>query len=209
MRPDVVIDATGGLPAFGEVHDPAGLLVSTWDVLTGTRTVAGSVLFFDDHGGHQGLSCAATLAARDDIRLTVATPERSLGNGMGDVNRPQYLEPLYGSGATLLPDRELAAVLRDGNRVRAELHNTYTGAPETFVVDHVVMEAGSEPNTALYDALSPMAANKGAINLARLARGKSQPMPANGFALWRVGDAVVHRGIHAAMLEARRLCQNL
>ncbi len=208
-RPDIVVDATGGLPTFGDVDDPDGLLVSTWDVLTGARTVRGEVLFFDDHGGHQGLSCAATLAARDDIRLTVATPERSLGNGMGEVNRPQYLESLYGHGAALLPDRELAAITREGNRVRAELHNTYTGAAEMFVVDHVVMEAGSEPNTALYDTLSPLSANGGVVDLALLAGGKAQSMPVDGFAMWRVGDAVVHRGIHAAILESRRLCQNV
>jgi 2,4-dienoyl-CoA reductase-like NADH-dependent reductase (Old Yellow Enzyme family) len=208
-RPDVVVDATGGLPSFGDVHDPDGLLLSTWDVLSGARTVTGTVLLFDDHGGHQGLSCAATLAARDDIRLVVATPERALGNGMGDVNRPQYLEPLYGSAATLLPDRELTAVVRDGNRVRAELHNTYIDQTETLAVDHVVMEAGSEANTMLYDTLSPSSANRGIVDLALLAAGQAQPVPADGFALWRVGDAVVHRGIHAAILESRRLCQNL
>ena len=127
---------------------------------------------------------------------------------MGDVNRPQYLEPLYGHGAMLLPDRELAVVAREGNRVRAELRNTYTGAAETMVVDHVVMEAGSEPNTALHAALSPLAANGGAVESALLAAGHAQPVPADGFVLWRVGDAVVHRGIHAAILESRRLCQN-
>ncbi len=208
-RPDIVVDATGGLPSNGGVADPEGLLVSTWDVLAGARAVGGEVLFFDDHGGHQGLSCAATLAVRDDVRLTVATPERSLATGLGDVNRPQYLEPLYGHGATLMADRQLVAVARAGNRVRAELRNTYTGAAETLVVDHVVVEAGSDPNTALYDALAPLAANGGAVDLARLAAGTAQAVPAAGFALWRVGDAVVHRGIHAAILEARRLCQNV
>ena len=189
--------------------DPGGVVVSPWDVLTGAKAVGGEVLFFDDHGGHQGLSCAATLAARCDVRLTVATPERFLGTGLGDVNRPQYLEPLYHHGAALLPDRQLVAVARAGNRVRAELHNTYTGAAEALLVDHVVVEAGSEPNTALYDALSALSSNGGAVDLALLAAGQAQAVPADGFALWRVGDAVVHRGIHAAILEARRLCQNV
>ena len=172
--PDIVVDATGGLPADGDVADPGGVVVSPWDVLTGAKAVGGEVLFFDDHGGHQGLSCAATLAARCDVRLTVATPERFLGTGLGDVNRPQYLEPLYHHGAALLPDRQLVAVARAGNRVRAELHNTYTGAAEALLVDHVVVEAGSEPNTALYDALSALSSNGGAVDLALLA-GRAGP----------------------------------
>lgn len=61
----------------------------------------------------------------------------------------------------------------------AHLQNTYMGVVEAMVADHVVIEAGSTPNMLLYDAL------------------------------WRVGDAVAHRGIHDAILDSRRLCQNL
>jgi len=206
---DMVIDATGGLPAFGDVDDPDGLLVSTWDVLAGGRTLHGDVLLFDDHGGHQGLSCAVTLAAQSDIRLCVATAERCFGVGLGDVNRPQYLEPLYEAGATLRPDFRLSQVARQGNRVCARLRNTYTGRSESLAVDHVVVEGGSAPNTLLYDALAPLSANQGAIDLERWAAGEAQALGGDGFTLWRIGDAVAHRGIHAALLDARRLCQAL
>ena len=209
LNADVVIDATGGLPTFGDVADPDGLLISTWDVLDGGGTVQGDVLFFDDHGGHQGLSCATTLCARRDVRLFVATPERSLGVGLGDTNRPQYMEPLYEAGAALRPDRRLMAIAREGNRVRAELQNAYTGQMESLVVDHVVIEAGSAPNTQLYDALAPLSSNEGMIDLDLWAAGKAQPLCTDGFTLWRIGDAVAHRGVHAAMLDARRLCQIL
>ena len=209
LRPDIVIDATGGLPSDGDVADLDSVLVSTWDVLTGGKSVSGEILFFDDHGGHQGLSCAATLAQRGDVRLTMATPERFFGIGLGDVNRPQYMEPLYERGATLLPDRQLVGVSRDGKRVRADIRNTYTGGAEFLVADHVVVEAGSTPNALLYDTLSPLAANRGVTDLALLAAGQAQPVQPDGFTLWRVGDAVVHRGIHAAILDARRLCQNV
>lgn len=209
LAADVVIDASGGLPTFGDVADPEGLLISTWDVLVGARTVQGDVLLFDNHGGHQGLSCATTLCARPDLRLSVVTPERSLGVGLGDVNRPQYLEPLYRSDAVLRPDQWLIAVAREGNRVRAQLQNTYTGQVEMLLVDHVVVEAGSAPNTLLYDALAPFSSNKGQIDLDLWRTGEAQPLSEEGFTLWRIGDAVAHRGIHAALLDARRLCQNL
>ena len=206
---DVVIDATGGLPTFGDVDDPEGLLVSTWDLLDGARAVQGDVLLFDDHGGHQGLSCAATLAARDDVRLTVVTPERSFGVGLGDVNRPQYMEPLYRAGAVLRPDRRLISVAREGNRVRARLRNAYTAEDEDVLADHVVMEGGAAPNTLLYDALAPLSGNAGAIDLDLWAAGRPQALAPGGFTMWRIGDAVTHRGIHAAILDARRLCQSL
>lgn len=206
---DIVIDATGGLPSFGEVDDPDGLLVSTWDVLAGAATPQGQVLLYDEHGGHQGLSCAATLAGRDGVALTIATPERAFGIELGASNRPQYLEPCYERGVVLRPDTRLVAVAREGNRIRATLRNAYTGKAEHLVLDHVVMEAGTTPNTALYDALAPLAANHGALDLGLFASGKAQQLAAEGFTLWRVGDAVAHRGIHAAILDARRLCQAL
>ncbi len=206
---DIVIDATGGLPTFGDVADPDGLLISTWDVLDGAQAVSGDVLLFDDHGGHQGLSCAATLAARDDVRLVVVTPERSFGVGLGDVNRPQYMEPLYRAGAALWPDRRLVGMSRDGNRVRARLRNAYTSEVEDVLADHVVMEGGTAPNTALYDALAPLSANAGRIDLNLWAAGRPQTLATAGLTLWRIGDAVTHRGIHAAILDARRLCQAL
>lgn len=206
---EIVIDATGGLPTFGDVDDPDGLLISTWDLLDGARAVSGDVLLFDDHGGHQGLSCAATLAARGDVRLTVVTPERSFGLGLGDVNRPPYMEPLYRAGATLRPDRRMVSVARDGNRVRASFRNAYTAESEEVVADHVVMEGGTSANTALYDALAPMSGNVGLIDLDLWAAGRPQKLAPAGFTLWRIGDAVTHRGIHAAILDARRLCQAL
>lgn len=206
---DVVIDATGGLPSVGDVADPDNLLISTWDVLEGRRTVTGDILFHDDHGGHQGLACAVVLGAQDDVRLTVSTPERFLGVELGAVNRAQYLEPLYQQKAIMLPDRSLTSVVREGNRVRARLQNVFTRKAEDLVVDHVILEAGATPNTLLYDALSPIAANRGAIDLGLWAAGKAQPMKGEGFNLWRVGDAVSHRGIYAAILDSRRLCQNL
>ena len=208
LGPDVVIDATGGFPAAGGVADPGGLVVSTWDVLGGIA-ITGDVLIYDDHGGHQGLSCAATLGVRDDVRLIIATPERSLGVGLSDTNRPQYLEPLYGSDAAMRPDRRLTQVAREGNRVRASLRNTYTGKMESLVVDHVVVEAGATPNTLLYDALSPTASNKGRMDMALWVQGRPQPVSQEGMTVWRVGDAVAHRGVHAAILDSRRLCQGL
>ena len=47
------------------------------------------------------------------------------------------------------------------------------------------------------------------VDIEALAAGRAQAQPAEGFALYRVGDAVASRDIAAAIYEARRLCQAL
>ena len=209
LHADVVIDATGGLPSFGEVVDPEGLLISTWDLLSGAMTPEGEILLYDEHGGHQGLSCAVTLARNNHVKLTMATPERAFGIELGAANRPQYLEACYETAVAMRPDTKLIRVARRANRMMAVLRNAYTGREENVEFDHIVVEAGATANTALYDALSPLASNKGKMDLGLFAAGNSQPVSDQGFDLWRIGDAVSHRGIHAAVLDARRLCQSL
>ena len=68
----------------------------------------------------------------------------------------------------------------------------------------------------LYTALLPGSANRGAIDYPALLAGRPQP-PAgrqpstgqtdgSGYQLYRVGDAVASRNIHAAILDSLRLC---
>jgi hypothetical protein len=172
-------------------------------------TPEGEILLYDEHGGHQGLSCAVTLARNNHVKLTMATPERAFGIELGAANRPQYLEACYETAVDMRPDTKLIRVARRANRMMAVLRNAYTGREENVEFDHIVVEAGATANTALYDALSPLASNKGKMDLGLFAAGKSQPVSDQGFDLWRIGDAVSHRGIHAAVLDARRLCQSL
>jgi hypothetical protein len=76
-------------------------------------------------------------------------------------------------------------------------------------VDHVVVEHGTLPNDELYFDLVPFSRNLGAVDHAQLLAVRPQSIrtnPAGGFDLFRIGDAVASRNIHAATYDALRLC---
>jgi N-methyl-L-proline demethylase len=77
-------------------------------------------------------------------------------------------------------------------------------------VDAVVVEAGTQPVTDVYDELVPTSRNGGQIDLADLLARRPQTAVRNRdgtYQLFRIGDAVAGRNVHAAMLDAARLCQ--
>ena len=209
-RPDVVIAATGGVPNLERVAG-AEHAVSVWDVLGGQVEPGAEVLVFDDHGDHQGPSVVDYLASRGSS-VELATPDRMTAHEVGATNYPVYLASFYAKGVTLTPDRRLRSVERDGNRLRAVLRNEYTDEEETRVVDQVVVEHGTLPAAELFHELAPLARNEGELDLEALIAGRPQAVASNpdgGFMLFRVGDAVASRNIHAAIYDSLRLCKEL
>ena len=207
VSPDIVVVATGGAPNKGMVAG-AEHAATTWDILTGAVEAGSSVLLFDDQGGHQGPSCAEFMAARGS-QVEVATPERYLGVEFGATNWPTHLRELYGKGVVMTPDLRLTHVYPEGNRLVAVLRNEYTLAEEERVVDQVVCEHGTRPRDDLYFALKPHSRNLGRMDLGALIAGEPQaeaPNPVGAFQLFRVGDAVASRNIHAAIYDSLRLC---
>ena len=209
-RPDVVIAATGGVPNLERVAG-AEHAVSVWDVLGGQIEPGAEVLVFDDHGDHQGPSVVDYLASRGSS-VELATPDRLTAQEVGATNYPAYLASFYAKGVTLTPDRRLRSVERDGNRLRAVLRNEYTDEEETRLVDQVVVEHGTLPAAELFHELAPLARNEGELDLEALIAGRPQAVASNpdgGFMLFRVGDAVASRNIHAAIYDSLRLCKEL
>ncbi len=207
-RPDIVIVATGGTPNKGS-FEGGDLAVSTWDVLTGRAAPAENVLIFDDHGGHQGASCAELMAARGS-KVEMVTPERQILVEIGATNFPIHLRELYKRGVVLSPDTRLTKVSREGNRLVALLRNEYTLEEEERVVDQIVAEHGTLPREDLYFALRPHSLNLGEVDLRALIDGAPQAIvnnPDGRFQLFRVGDAVASRNIHAAIYDSLRLCK--
>jgi hypothetical protein len=92
------------------------------------------------------------------------------------------------------------------------LANSYSGRPSERIVDMVVGDYGTVPNAALYEELKPLSRNLGETDLHALAAAKPQTIernPKGNFYLHRIGDAWAARNIHAAMLDAMRLCKEL
>ena len=207
-RPDVVVVATGGVPNV-EWVEGAEHVVSVWDVLGGQVEPGAEVLVFDDHGDHQGPSVVDFLASRGSA-VELATPDRMSAHEVGATNFPAYLRSFYSMGVKLTPDRRLRSVEREGNRLRAVLRNEYSDAEEARVVDQVVVEHGTLPAAEVFHALAPLARNGGILDLEALIAGRAQEIdtnPEGGFMLFRVGDAVASRNIHAAIYDSLRLCK--
>jgi hypothetical protein len=207
--PDVVILATGGRPSRGGIKG-ADLAATTWDMLTGTVTPAEHILIYDGTGQHHASSCAEFLAKRG-ARVEIATLDRMIGEEIGATNQPIHLRELMKLDVLLSPNLQLVEIYAEGNRRVAVLRNEYTHAEEERLIDQVVVEFGTLPEDALYFAMKDASFNRGEVDLQALLGGRPQPAVngAGGFALFRIGDAVVGRNIRAAIYDAARLCKDI
>jgi N-methyl-L-proline demethylase len=76
-------------------------------------------------------------------------------------------------------------------------------------VDQVVVEHGTIAVDELYSDLRAGSLNLGETDPDRLVAVRPQDQahnPAGRYRLFRIGDAVAHRNVHAAIYDARRLC---
>ncbi len=67
------------------------------------------------------------------------------------------------------------------------------------------------PDEQLYYALKEGSRNKGQIDVEALFAIKPQPIlsqPGEGYLLYRIGDCVAQRNVHAAIYDALRLCKD-
>lgn len=206
-EPDIVIDATGGLPRGKDIPG-ADLVATGWDVLTSPPDSGRHVLIHDEVGGHQAVSLAEYLSRRG-CKVEICTPDRLVGRELGGSSYPIYLGNLARAGVTLTPATALAEVARAGNRLRAQLVHEYGGPEQQREVDLVVVECGTEPMPALFQALKPHSVNSGVTDLNATIQATAQPHAGQGMRLYKVGDAVASRDIHAALLDALRLCKDL
>jgi 2,4-dienoyl-CoA reductase-like NADH-dependent reductase (Old Yellow Enzyme family) len=213
LRPDVVIVATGGFPRTPALTEGEDLVASTWDVIGGSVTPSrGEVLLFDDHGAEAALSCAERMAAAGST-VEIVTPDRHVGLEVTGTEYPAYLGAFYAAGVRMTPDHRVVAVRRTADRrLEVDLQSDYTSVTTQRVVDQVVVEHGSLPNDELYLDLRAGSSNGGEVDVDAFLAGRPQSVtanPAGTYQLFRVGDAVASRNIHAAIYEARRLAMAL
>lgn len=208
-RPDVVLVATGGLPNTDILADGAELVADTWDVLGGALRPRGPVLVYDDNGAYPGLDAVEVLARRG-VAVEYVTPERTLAPDVGSMNSPAYLRVFAEHAVRTTLAHRLRSVRRapDGG-LTATLRSEYAETEVERAVAHVVVEHGTLPQADLYWELLPGSSNLGRVDHRELLAGEPQrevANPAGRYQLFRVGDAVTSRNIHAAVLDALRLC---
>ncbi|MBK0397602.1 NADH:flavin oxidoreductase [Limibaculum sp. M0105] len=209
--PDVVILATGGLPNTACVEFGEELVTSSWDILSGEAKPGAEVLVYDDNGGHPGMS-AAEIAARAGAAVEVVSPERFFAPEMGGLNHVPYARVFAEKGVRVTINSRVKGVAREGNKLKVTLGSDYADTTDTRLVDQVVVEHGTLPDSELYEALKPHSVNGGAIDYAALIAGRPQTLATNAdgrFRLIRIGDAVASRNIHAAIYDGLRYAKDL
>ncbi len=211
LFPDIVVVATGGVPNTALAGTGAELVQSTWDVMSSAPPTGQRVLLYDDHGGEQAITAAERLASAGCV-VELVTPDRMVAHDVGGTIYPDYFRILYAAGCVFTPDHLLVSVRRSGAELVAELVNAFTDDVVERTVDRVVVEQGTLPVADVYEQLVGRSANLGETDLDALVEGRRQEVrtnPGGTFQLFRIGDAVASRNIHAAIYDARRLCMHL
>jgi 2,4-dienoyl-CoA reductase-like NADH-dependent reductase (Old Yellow Enzyme family) len=210
-RPDVVIVATGGVPMQDMPEGGEDLATTSWDLLAGQSSAEGRVLVYDETGSHSGLS-TAEFAAASGGEVELVTPDRQAGLTVGGLNYPIHLRELYGRGVKLTPDLRLLGARRSGNGLVVRFLNSYSRAIEEREVDRLVTNYGTLPADELFQDLVDLARNAGEVDIDALAEGRlelPEVNPEGAFQLFRIGDAVASRNVHAAVYDALRICKTL
>lgn len=209
LEPDIVIVATGGLPQMTTIEDGADLAVSSWDILSGEVKPADEVLLYDDNGAHPGMA-AAEFVAEAGSTLEILSPERFFAPEMGGLNLVPYMKTFTERNVRVTTMTRLRALRRQGNKIEAVLWSPYSEADcGTRLVDQVVVENATAPLADIYFELKEQSRNRGEVDYEALIARRPQAIATNpgaGFQLFRIGDAVASRNIHAAIYDALRLC---
>ena len=206
--PDVVFIATGGLPEEASLTG-AGHCVSSWDILTQDAAPGERVLIWDEAGDHAGM-LAAEVIANSGAQLEVINRDRSIAPEVMGMNLTPYLAALQPKGVVFTQGLELRSVAKNGNALTCEIGSDYTDQTFTRTVDQVVVNNGAQPLDDLYFELKAQSRNKGAVDYDALTDAHPQSeIEGDGFLLYRIGDAVATRNVHAAVFDALRLTKDI
>jgi 2,4-dienoyl-CoA reductase-like NADH-dependent reductase (Old Yellow Enzyme family) len=209
--PDIVVVATGGIPNTGFLDAGEEFATTSWDILAGSVRPEASVILYDDNGAHPGMTTAEFLVGTG-ARLEVVTPERMLAPDIGGTSFPAYVRALNQAEAMITLNLRLERLERRGNRIVGVFRDEYAKRRIEKEADQIVVEHGTVPMDELYFALKPLSSNLGEVDHAALLGGAPQTVVRNEegrFRLFRIGDAVASRNIHAAVYDAIRLMKDV
>lgn len=206
LEPEVVVIATGGLADVANIEGD-GLTVTAWDILSGDARPGARVLLWDDAGDHAGMQAAQAMAEAGS-HVEVMTSDRTVAPEVMGMNLVPYMRALQSRDVVFTVARRLLAVRREGNALVAVIGTDYSAHREERTFDQVVVNNGTRPLDGMFMELKPLSGNGGMIDQEALVAGLAQP-EVQGFAVWRIGDAVASRNIHAAILDATRLMRTV
>ena len=210
-NPDVVIIASGGMPDTDILRSGNELTVSARDIISGDVAPGREVLLYDDGADHPGMQ-AAEIIAESGARLEIVSPERQIAPDIGGTNLTPYMRKLLPLQVRFTLCHRALEASRHGDRIEVTLGSDYGDFTEQREVDQIVVEHGTLPLDEVYFELKPLSSNLGEVDYDALIAGIPQQVQRNAdgaFKLFRIGDVVSSRNIHAAIYDALRLVKDL
>ena len=144
--------------------------------------------------------------------VKIVTPDRNVAQEVGGTNYPIYLKQFYERNVEMIVNQRLLGIKQQNGTLTATFYNEYDHSTSAMEASQIVVEHGTLPNDEIYFDLKGESANRGVIDIDALVAEKPQSTvlnPDGSYQLFRVGDAVSSRNIHAAIYDSLRLCQHL
>jgi hypothetical protein len=129
---------------------------------------------------------------------------------IGGMNHVPYAKAFAEKNVRVTINTRLKSVRREGNHLVAVLGSDFSEIVSfERRVAQVVVEHGTLPMADLYLELKSLSRNLGAVDYKALIRQENPILtrnPEGQFDLFRIGDAVASRNIHAGIYDALRYC---
>ena len=213
-NPDTIIIATGGMPNLElfETKKDLDNVFTSWDIISGDVKLAENILIYDEAGDHTAMQ-SAEIAIEKGSSVEFMTPDRLISSEIMGMNLTPYLKNLQNKKITYSIAKRLKDVSIKGNKLNAIIGSDYDeNFKHSSTYDQIFLNYGVKPLDELYFNLVSFSKNAGEVNYTKFIKGEAQNIiknKNNKFNLYRIGDAVSSRNIHAAIYDALRLVINL
>ena len=213
-NPDTIIIATGGMPNLELFETKKDLenVFTSWDIISGDVKLAENILIYDEAGDHTAMQ-SAEIAIEKGSTVEFMTPDRLISSEIMGMNLTPYLKNLQNKKITYSIAKRLIDVSIKGNKLNATIGSDYDeNFKHNSIYDQIFLNYGVKPLDELYFNLVSFSKNEGEVNYTKFIKGEIQNIiknKNNKFNLYRIGDAVSSRNIHAAIYDALRLVINL
>ena len=140
------------------------------------------------------------------------TPDRLISSEIMGMNLTPYLKKFQNTKINFTIAKRLLDVSVKGNKLNALIGSDYGDFKYNSTYDQIILNYGIKPLDDLYFDLISFSKNEGELNYDDLIKGKEQNIIKNSenrFSLYRIGDAISSRNIHAAIYDALRLIKNM